>query len=145
MKLPPDKVDYMLDQCLNILKKCHDYKVSNYSSFSIFTLDCIDYTLTVNVTDNALKELTVKFGYNSMEVKDFYKNPKRELLYNTFLSTIREIENTKFKKIFPNYSVVDQRDFKLDDLLGKNSETNKETSSEPDKAKKKKSWNIFKF
>lgn len=138
MKLPPDKVDYMLDQCFNIIKKCHDYSVSNYSSFSIFTLDCIEYNLTITVNDNGLKELKVKFGYNDMEVKDFYKNPKRELLYNSFLSTISEIENTKFKKIFPNYSVVDQRDFKLDDLLGENS-GDKEIS-EPDKGKKKKLW-----
>ena len=144
MKLPPDKVDYMLDQCFNIIKKCHDYSVSNYSSFSIFTLDCVDYTLTITVTDSFLKELKVKFGYNDMEVKDFYKNPKRELFYNSFLSLIKEIEDNKFKKIFPNYSVVDQRDFKLDDLLGENS-GDKEIS-EPDKGKKKNSWkDIFKF
>ncbi len=126
---------FAIERSIEIIKQANEYSTDIYSyapnsmNFRSRFKD-MDYRISVNFKDNVVKSVSaasfrvesdsrVKVVRSSnIEIKNSDRlSDLMSKLYDEAILTISRIENEKFKKIFPDYTIVEERDDKISDIL----------------------------
>lgn len=116
---------FAIERSIEIIKQAEEYskEIYSYAPSSIkftSTFDDMPYSISINFKDNVVISISI---YSHRTAKNIeIKNSNRlsdimSKLYNEAIIAISKIENEKFKKIFPDYTIVDERDDKISDIL----------------------------
>jgi hypothetical protein len=140
---------FAIERCIEIIKQANEYSTDIYSyapSAMKFTsrFNDMDYKISVNFKDNAATSVSI-FRSAHIEIKNSSKLEEvMSKLYNEAILSISRIENEKFKKIFPDYTIVEERDDKISDILDYiNNKPEKENTEKETLDNKPKTKTIF--
>jgi hypothetical protein len=117
-----NKAIFAIERCIEIIKQANEYSTDIYSyapNSMKFTsrFNDMDYKISVNFKDNVVKSVSI-FRSSNIEIENSSKLEElMSTLYNEAILSISRIENEKFKKIFPDYTIVEERDDKISDIL----------------------------
>lgn len=151
MILQSHKINYAIEKSLEMISNANSYQIDKtYTSLPIeikFQIkksnpvnpySLIDYTILIFIKDNKVIKFKICHGAESLTIEsDSSINSNLELLYKASMSKISDLEGKKFLKIFPEYSPIDDRDLKIEEILNQKSDV-------PITDRKWK-WNIFNF
>jgi hypothetical protein len=160
MILSKQKQNYVLDKAIESIEKAYDYELdtSLYSkTFKLkYLLDIKSPSITRQDTykvslwfyEKKLSKITLNREEGNVEIEKEGHEEKFELISNLMFDRVRKIDDDKFRKIFPEYDLMEERNDILEELLGTKEELDnaKETTEEPDKqpvvveTKRKRFW-----
>jgi hydroxymethylpyrimidine pyrophosphatase-like HAD family hydrolase len=160
MILSKQKQNYVLDRSIESIEKAYDYELdtSLYSkTFKLkYLLDIKSkgvtrqdvYKIYLYFYEKKLSKVTLYREEGNVEIEKDGHEEKFELISNLMFDRVRKIDDDKFRKIFPEYDLMEERNDILEELLGTKEELDnaKETTEEPDKqpvvveTKRKRFW-----
>ena len=113
---------FAIERSIEIIKQANEYSTDIYSyaaSSMKFTSTFKDmrYIISVNFKDNVVTSVSI-YGLSNIEIKNSNRlSGIMSRLYDEAILAISRIENEKFKKIFPDYTIVEERDDRISDIL----------------------------
>jgi len=135
MILSRQKQNFVLDKAIEAINTSHDYSMDNMSYSKTFNLKYESlrgnsYRVSLYFYQNVLSKVTLYRQGGDVEI-DLDGNDKKfktieEFMYNK----VKEIDDIKFKKIFPEYDTIEERNDILDELLKEEEEVVKEEVKE---------------
>jgi len=136
---------YVLDKCVEAIKSAHSYSLDT-SVFSKkfklkYSLNNREYSVVLYLSEGNLNTVTLHRENGEIEVKvDGHESKFKELL-KLMQDKIMEIDDIKFKRIFPEYDLMEERNDILEDILsGSNKEEEVVEEEVKEEASKKKWW-----
>ena len=144
---------YVLDKCAESIKSAHSYSLSTLAYSKTFTLKYLmnnrEYGVALYLYEGKLKSVTIHRENGEIEVNVDGHESKFEELSKLMYDKITEIDDIKFKRIFPEYNLMEERNDILDDLLNNSSKEEEEEVTEEikeeksEKPNKNKWWKIW--
>jgi hypothetical protein len=127
---------FAIERCIEIIKQANEYSTDIYSYAPISmkftsTFKDMEYRISVNFKDNVVTSVSI-YRLSNIEIKNSNRlSDLMSRLYDEAILAISRIENEKFKKIFPDYTIVEERDDRISDILDYiNSQPETETETE---------------
>jgi hypothetical protein len=151
MILSKQKQNFVLNKVIEAINISHSYDMDNMSYSKTFHLKYIltrgnsyKVSLYLYKTDKTftLSKVTLFREEGNVEIEltgnDIKFKTIEELMYNK----VKEIDDVKFKKIFPEYDLMEERNDILDELLNQGSEEQQPETKEVEEVRieKKTSW-----
>jgi hypothetical protein len=136
---------YVLDKCAEAIKSAHSYSLnpSLYAkTFNLkYKLDNREYGVVLFLYEGNLKTVTLHRENGQVEINVDGHEEKFKELSKLMQDKIMEIDDIKFKSIFPEYDLMEERNDILDELLNNSPKEVKEEVQEEVKEKPtKKKW-----
>ena len=130
MVLSKLKKEYCFNKIVEFISKSAEYDLSKMSSSSVVTFytagsmsfrsviklykECNKSVWTIKKLEIKRNDQTLELEYDSIWI-DKFKEVERAID-----DKILEIDNIKFKKLFPEYDIIEDRDEKLNEILNNN-------------------------
>jgi hypothetical protein len=140
---------FAIERCIEIIKQANEYSTDIYSyapSSMKFTstFKDMDYKISINFKDNLVTSVSI-YRLSNIEIKKSNRlSDLMSRLYDEAILAISRIENEKFKKIFPDYTIVEERDDRISDILDYiNSQPETETEKVETETEKVETKTIF--
>jgi hypothetical protein len=136
---------YVLDKCAEAIKSAHSYSLDT-SVFSKkfklkYSLNNREYSVVLYLSEGNLNTVKLQRENGEIEVKVDGHEEKFKELSKLMQDKIMEIDDIKFKSIFPEYDLMEERNDILDELLNNSPKEVKEEVQEEVKEKPtKKKW-----
>jgi hypothetical protein len=149
MILSKQKQNYVLDKVIEVINVSNDYVMDKLLSFSkTFKLVKNTDKVSLYFYENKLSKVTLHRTGGDVEIESDGHEKKFELIKNLMYEKVQEIDNKKFKSIFPEYDLMEERNDILDELLSdyeskEEVEEIKEEVKETPTTKRKKLFGIF--
>ena len=161
MILSKQKQNYVLDKAIESIEKAYDYELDTSLYSKTFKLKYFlekksvsagsykdTYKVSLWFYEKKLSKVTLYREEGDVEIEKDGHEEKFELISNLMFDRVRKIDDDKFRKIFPEYDLMEERNDILEELLGTKEELDnaKETTEEPDKqpvvveTKRKRFW-----
>jgi len=141
---------YVLDKCVESIKSAHSYSLdtSVYSkTFKLkYSLNNREYSVVLYLYQGNLNTVTLHRENGEVEVKADGHETKFKELSKLMQDKIMEIDDIKFKRIFPEYDLMEERNDILEDLLNNSpkeevkEEVQEEVQEEVKEKPSKKKW-----
>jgi hypothetical protein len=141
---------YVLDKCAEAIKSAHSYSLSTLSYSKTFTLkynlNNREYGVSLYLYEGNLNTVTLHRENGQVEVKVDGHETKFKELSKLMQDKIMEIDDIKFKRIFPEYDLMEERNDILDELLNNSpkeevkEEVQEEVQEEVKEKPAKKKW-----
>jgi hypothetical protein len=162
MILSKQKQNYVLDKSIESINNAYDYELDTSVYTKTFKLKYLLEVKSVNSTrkdtykvslyfyEKKLSKVTLYREEGHVEIEIDGHEKKFELITNIMFDKVKQIDDDKFRKIFPEYDVMEERNDILEELLGSKEESTEEPINDPkpspteEKPKRKKYW-IFDF
>jgi hypothetical protein len=163
MILSKQKQNYVLDKSIESINNAYDYELDTSVYTKTFKLKYLLEVKSVNSTrkdtykvslyfyEKKLSKVTLYREEGNVEIEAEGHERKFELITNIMFDKVKQIDDDKFRKIFPEYDVMEERNDILEELLGSKEESTEEPINDPkpstpteEKPKRKKYW-IFDF
>lgn len=149
MILSKQKQNFVLDKVIEGINNSYDYSMDNMSYSKIFHLKYSIkgmvmnmYKITLYFYQNALTKITLCRKEGDVEIDLDGNDIKFRTIESLMYNKVKEIDDIKFKKIFPEYDTIEERNDILDELLKEEEvEVVKEVVKE--EVKKRKWFNMF--
>ena len=121
MILSKQKQNFVLDKVIESIHNSYDYDMNSTTHSKTFNLKYSiqgmvrgdTYKITLYFYQNVLSKITLCRGEGDVEIDLDGNDIIESLMYNK----IKEIDDIKFKKIFPEYDIIEERNDVLDELL----------------------------
>ena len=120
MSLSKSKQEFTINKIIEFIDKCNTYELSKltYSSTFKFKSDSWN-TVKVEYSSNVLEKVEIETNGGTISLSNEKSLQKRfEDIDKSVIKRATELDNIKFLKIFPDYTAVEERDYKLAELLG---------------------------
>lgn len=148
MILSKQKQNFVLDKVIEAINTSYDYDMDNMSYSKTFhlkyeSLRGNSYKVSLYFYQNDLSKVTLYKHEGNIEIELGENVEKFEKIKNLMYNKVKEIDDIKFKKIFPEYNLMEERNDILDELLNQGSEEEQtEVKEEQPEIKEieKKSW-----
>jgi len=151
MILSKQKQNFVLDKVIESIHNSYDYSMDNMSYSKIFHLKYSIkgmvmnmYKITLYFYQNALTKITLCRKEGDVEIDLDGNDIKFRTIESLMYNKVKEIDDIKFKKIFPEYDIIEERNDVLDELL-KEETREKLNEGVSDKEVKRKWYDILKF
>jgi hypothetical protein len=136
---------YVLDKCAEAIKSAHSYSLNSSlyaKTFNLkYKLDNREYSVSLYLYEGNLKTVTLHRENGQVEINVDGHEEKFKELSKLMQDKIMEIDDIKFKSIFPEYDLMEERNDILDELLNNSPKEVKEEVQEEVKEKPtKKKW-----
>jgi hypothetical protein len=136
---------YVLDKCVEAIKSAHSYSLNSSlyaKTFNLkYKLDNREYGVVLFLYEGNLKTVTLHRENGQVEINVDGHEEKFKELSKLMQDKIMEIDDIKFKSIFPEYDLMEERNDILDELLNNSPKEVKEEVQEEVKEKPtKKKW-----
>ena len=136
---------YVLDKCAEAIKSAHSYSLNSSlyaKTFNLkYNLDNREYGVVLFLYEGNLKTVTLHRENGQVEINVDGHEEKFKELSKLMQDKIMEIDDIKFKSIFPEYDLMEERNDILDELLNNSPKEVKEEVQEEVKEKPtKKKW-----
>jgi hypothetical protein len=136
---------YVLDKCAEAIKSAHSYSLNSSlyaKTFNLkYKLDNREYGVVLFLYEGNLKTVTLHRENGQVEINVDGHEEKFKELSKLMQDKIMEIDDIKFKSIFPEYDLMEERNDILDELLNNSPKEVKEEVQEEVKEKPtKKKW-----
>jgi hypothetical protein len=136
---------YVLDKCAESIKSAHSYSLNSSlyaKTFNLkYKLDNREYGVVLFLYEGNLKTVTLHRENGQVEINVDGHEEKFKELSKLMQDKIMEIDDIKFKSIFPEYDLMEERNDILDELLNNSPKEVKEEVQEEVKEKPtKKKW-----
>jgi len=136
---------YVLDKCAESIKSAHSYSLNSSLYAKTFTLkyqlNNREYGVSLYLYEGNLKTVTLHRENGQVEINVDGHEEKFKELSKLMQDKIMEIDDIKFKSIFPEYDLMEERNDILDELLNNSPKEVKEEVQEEVKEKPtKKKW-----
>jgi len=154
MILSRQKQNFVLDKVIEAINNSYDYSMDNMSYSKTFNLkysnqgmvsgNTYKLTLYFYKTDKTftLSKITLYREKGDVEIELDGNDKKFKTIEELMYNKVKEIDDIKFKKIFPEYDIMEERNDILDELLN---DTKPEEEIKVVVPEKKSSWfNLFK-
>lgn len=132
---------YVLDKCAESIKSAHSYSLSTLAYSKTFTLkyrmSIREYDVSLYLYEGKLKSVKIHRENGQIEVNVDGHESKFEELSKLMYDKISEIDDIKFKKIFPEYDLMEERNDILDALLNNSSKEEEKKVTEEIKEEEK--------
>ena len=145
MILSKQKQNYVLDKAIESIGKAYDYELDTSLYSKTFKLKYFleksvsaykdTYKVSLWFYEKKLSKITLNREEGNVEIEKDGHEEKFELISNLMFDRVRKIDDDKFRKIFPEYDLMEERNDILEELLGSKEESDntKEATEEPDK------------
>lgn len=141
MILSKQKQNYVLDKSIEAINASYDYELDTSVYSKTFKLKysikeksgSYTYKVSLYFYEKKLSKVTLYREEGHVEIEAEGHEKKFELITNIMFDKIKQIDDGKFKKIFPEYDVMEERNDILEELLGSKEET--ETTEVPEQSK----------
>lgn len=141
MILSKQKQNYVLDKSIESINESYDYELDTSVYTKTFKLKyyikeksgIYTYKVLLYFYEKKLSKVTLYREEGHVEIEAEGHEKKFELITNIMFDKIKQIDDGKFKKIFPEYDVMEERNDILEELLGSKEET--ETTEVPEQSK----------
>jgi hypothetical protein len=152
MILSKQKQNYVLDKAIESINISYDYELDKLSFSKTFNLKYTGprqntYKVSLYFYENKLSKVTLYRSEGNVEIESDGHVKKFELIKNLMYEKIQEIDNKKFKNIFPEYDLMEERNDILDEILNDKEEEVNEVKEKidvkEDTIKRKKLFGIF--
>ncbi len=148
MILSKQKQNYVLDKVIEVINVSNDYVMDKLSFSKTFKLVKNTDKVSLYFYENKLSKVTLYRTGGDVEIESDGHEKKFELIKNLMYEKVQEIDNKKFKSIFPEYDLMEERNDILDELLSdyeskEEVEEIKEEVKETPTTKRKKLFGIF--
>jgi len=125
MILSRQKQNFVLDKVIEAIHNSYDYSMDNMSYSKIFHLKYSikgmvrgnTYKLTLYFYQNVLSKITLYREEGDVEIDLDGNDIKFRTIESLMYNKVKEIDDIKFKKIFPEYDIMEERNDILDELL----------------------------
>jgi hypothetical protein len=136
---------YVLDKCAEAIKSAHSYSLNSSlyaKTFNLkYKLGNREYGVVLFLYEGNLKTVTLHRENGQVEINVDGHEEKFKELSKLMQDKIMEIDDIKFKSIFPEYDLMEERNDILDELLNNSPKEVKEEVQEEVKEKPtKKKW-----
>ena len=125
MILSKQKQNFALNKVIEAINTSYDYDMDNMSYSKTFHLKYYHisaYKVSLYFYQNDLSKVTLYKHEGNIEIELGENVEKFEKIKNLMYDKIKEIDDIKFKKIFPEYDLMEERNDILDELLNQGSE-----------------------
>lgn len=141
MILSKQKQNYVLDKSIEAINASYDYELDTSVYTKTFKLKysikeksgSYTYKVSLYFYEKKLSKVTLYREEGHVEIEAEGHEKKFELITNIMFDKIKQIDDGKFKKIFPEYDVMEERNDILEEILGSKEET--ETTEVPEQSK----------
>lgn len=141
MILSKQKQNYVLDKSIEAINASYDYELDTSVYTKTFKLKysikeksgSYTYKVSLYFYEKKLTKVTLYREEGHVEIEAEGNEKKFELITNIMFDKIKKIDDDKFRKIFPEYDVMEERNDILEELLGSKEET--ETTEVPEQSK----------
>jgi hypothetical protein len=146
MILSRQKQNFVLDKAIEAINTSHDYDMDNMSFSKTFhlkyeSLRGNSYKIRLYFYQNVLSKVTLYRQGGDVEIDLDGNDIKFRTIESLMYNKVKEIDDIKFKKIFPEYDIMEERNDILDELLKE--EEVKEVEVVKEEVKKRKWFNMF--
>jgi hypothetical protein len=125
MILSKQKQNFVLDKVIESIHNSYDYDMNSMSYSKTFNLKYSikgmvrgdTYKLKLYFYQNALTKITLSRGEGDVEIDLDGNDIKFRTIESLMYNKVKEIDDIKFKKIFPEYDIIEERNDVLDELL----------------------------
>jgi hypothetical protein len=125
---------YVLDKCAESIKSAYSYSLNSSlyaKTFNLkYKLDNREYGVVLCLLEGNLKSVTLHRENGEVEIKIDGHESKFEELSKLMHDKIMEIDDIKFKRIFPEYNLMEERNDILDELLNSSTKEVEEVQEE---------------
>lgn len=144
MILSKQKQNYVLDKVIESIKSSYEYDLDSsvYSkTFKLkYKIHNNIYRVSLYFYQNALSSVTLYREEGNVEIELGVHVEKFQKIKELMYDKVREIDDVKFKKIFPEYDLMEERNDILDELLKEKEEVKETVKVESPKQVVKKAW-----
>jgi len=156
MILSRQKQNFVLDKVIEAINNSYDYSMNSilhtktfHLRYSIKGMVRVDtYKIALYFDQNVLSRVTLYKEEGDVEIDLDGNDIKFRTIESLMYNKVKEIDDIKFKKIFPEYDIIEERNDILDELLNDTKpeeEPKPEIKEEVVVVPEKKSWfNLFK-
>ena len=125
MILSKQKQNFVLDKVIESIHNSYDYSMNSMSYSKAFHLKYSikgmvmgdTYKITLYFYQNVLSKITLYRKEGDVEIDLDGNDIKFRTIESLMYNKIKEIDDIKFKKIFPEYDIIEERNDVLDELL----------------------------
>ena len=125
MILSKQKQNFVLDKVIESIHNSYDYSMNSMTHSKAFHLRYSikgmvrgdTYKITLYFYQNALTKITLCRGEGDVEIDLDGNDIKFRTIESLMYNKVKEIDDIKFKKIFPEYDIIEERNDVLDELL----------------------------
>ena len=148
MILSKQKQNFVLDKVIEGIHNSYDYSMNSilhtktfHLKYSIKGMVMGDtYKITLYFDQNVLSKITLYRKEGDVEIDLDGNDIKFRTIESLMFNKVKEIDDIKFKKIFPEYDIMEERNDILDELLKVEVKDEVEVKEE---VKKRKWFNMF--
>ena len=125
MILSKQKQNFVLDKVIESIHNSYDYDMNSilhtkafHLKYSIKGMVMGDrYKITLYFDQNVLSKITLYRKEGDVEIDLDGNNSKFRTIESLMYNKVKEIDDIKFKEIFPEYNIMEERNDVLDELL----------------------------
>lgn len=125
MILSKQKQNFVLDKVIESIHNSYDYDMNSMTHSKTFNLKYSikgmvrgdTYKLKLYFYQNVLSKITLCRGEGDVEIDLDGNDIKFRTIESLMYNKVKEIDDIKFKKIFPEYDIIEERNDVLDELL----------------------------
>ena len=125
MILSKQKQNFVLDKVIESIHNSYDYDMNSilhtkafHLKYSIKGMVMGDrYKITLYFDQNVLSKITLYRKEGDVEIDLDGNNRKFRTIESLMYNKVKEIDDIKFKEIFPEYNIMEERNDVLDELL----------------------------
>ena len=125
MILSKQKQNFVLDKVIESIHNSYDYSMNSMSYSKAFHLKYSikgmvmgdTYKITLYFYQNVLSKITLYRKEGDVEIDLDGNDIKFRTIESLMYNKVKEIDDIKFKKIFPEYDIIEERNDVLDELL----------------------------
>lgn len=137
MILSKQKQNFVLDKSIEAINNAYDYELDTSVYSKTFKLKYLlerksgtgykeTYKVSLYFYEKKLSRVTLYREEGHVEIDVDGHAKKFELISNIMFDKVKQIDDDKFKKIFPEYDVMEERNDLLEELLGSKDEPTEE-------------------